>query len=132
MSDWRSDVCSSDLVAFDAALDIRVDVGFESAESATAKLLARGQDIDGIVATSDLIALGAIRALRKGGRMVPKDVSVVGYDDMLLARLSTPALTTIQQDTAEAGRRLVSQIMDSDSEQPPEYLPTNQIGRAHV
>src|SRR3546814_14599028 len=78
-------------VAFDAALDIRVDFGFESAESATAKLLARGQDIDGIVATSDLIALGAIRALRKGGRMVPKDVSVVGYDDMLLARLSTPA-----------------------------------------
>src|SRR3546814_2723284 len=59
-------------VAFDAALDIRVDFGFESAESATAKLLARGQDIDGIVATSDLIALGAIRALRKGGRMVPR------------------------------------------------------------
>jgi DNA-binding LacI/PurR family transcriptional regulator len=119
---------ASDL-PFDPALDVRVDFGFESAESAVAKLLARGQEIDGIVATSDLIALGAIRALRKRGRMVPRDVSVVGYDDMLLARLSTPALTTIQQDTAEAGRRLVSQVMDSDSEQPPEYLPTNLIVR---
>lgn len=113
----------------DPALDIRVDFGFESAETALRKLLARGHNIDGVVASSDLIALGAIRALRKAGRAVPKDVSVVGYDDMLLARLSTPALTTIQQDTHEAGRRLVSQIMDPYSEQPPEYLPTHLIVR---
>jgi len=116
-------------IPFAPALDVRVDFGFESAETAAAKLLARGHDIDGIVATSDLIALGAIRALRKAGRSVPKDVSVVGYDDMLLARLSTPSLTTIQQDTLEAGRRLVSQIMDPSAEQPPEYLPTNLIVR---
>src|SRR3546814_20439262 len=100
-------------VAFDAALDIRVDFGFESAESATAKLLARGQDIDGIVATSDLIALGAIRALRKGGRMVPKDVPVVGSDDILTARLSPPPLTPTQPDPDEAGSRQVYPVTDS-------------------
>src|SRR3546814_20560033 len=122
MSDWRSDVCSSDLVAFDAALDIRVDFGFESAESATAKLLARGQDIDGIVATSDLIALGAIRALRKGGRMVPKDVSVVGFDEILLAQPRTPPHTTIQQATAEHVRHLAYERKASNTEQPPQSL----------
>lgn len=47
----------------------------------------------------------------------------------LLARLSTPALTTIQQDTLEAGRRLVSQVMDAHSEQFLDYLPTHLIVR---
>lgn len=113
----------------DPALDVRVDFGFESAERALGQLLARGRCPDAIFASSDLIALGAIRALRKANLSVPKDVSVVGYDDMLLARLSTPALTTIQQDTLEAGRRLVSQVMDPHAEQYLDYLPTHLIVR---
>lgn len=113
----------------DPALDIRVDFGFESAERALSQLLSRGRNLDGIVASSDLIALGAIRALRKANLSVPKDVSVTGYDDMLLARLSTPALTTIQQDTLEAGRRLVAQVMDAHAEQYLDYLPTHLIVR---
>ena len=113
----------------DPALDVRVDFGFESAERALGQLLARGRRPDAIFASSDLIALGAIRALRKANLSVPKDVSVVGYDDMLLARLSTPALTTIQQDTLEAGRRLVSQVMDPQAEQYLDYLPTHLIVR---
>ncbi|WP_167922159.1 LacI family DNA-binding transcriptional regulator [Sphingopyxis italica] len=113
----------------DPALDVRVDFGFESAERALGQLLARGRCPDAIFASSDLIALGAIRALRKANLSVPRDVSVVGYDDMLLARLSTPALTTIQQDTLEAGRRLVSQVMDPQAEQYLDYLPTHLIVR---
>jgi DNA-binding LacI/PurR family transcriptional regulator len=66
---------------------------------------------DAIFASSDLIALGAIRALRRAGMRVPEDVSVVGYDDMLLSRLSTPALSTIKQDTYKAGRLLVARIL---------------------
>ncbi len=113
----------------DPSLDIRVDFGFESAERALNQLLSRRRKLDGIVASSDLIALGAIRALRKANLSVPKDVSVTGYDDMLLARLSTPALTTIQQDTLEAGRRLVAQVMDPNAEQYLDYLPTHLIVR---
>jgi len=56
------------------------------------------------------MALGASRALKNAGRSVPEDVSVVGYDDMLLSRLSTPSVSTIRQDTAKAGRMLVSKI----------------------
>jgi len=113
----------------DPVLDIRVDFGFESAERALSRILSRRRKLDAIVASSDLIALGAIRALRKANLSVPKDVSVTGYDDMLLARLSTPALTTIQQDTLEAGRRLVAQLMDGHAEQYLDYLPTHLIVR---
>ena len=67
---------------------------------------------DGIVAASDLIALGGIRALHRAGVDVPRDVSVVGYDNNLLSRLSTPTLSTVQQDIPKAGRMLVSKLLE--------------------
>ena len=85
------------------------------------------------VASSDLIALGAIRALRRAGMSVPGDVSVVGYDDMLLARLSTPALTTIRQDFASLGALIMQKVLiameepDNVTESTP--LPTSLIVR---
>jgi DNA-binding LacI/PurR family transcriptional regulator len=93
------------------------------------RLLRRGATFDAIFASSDLIALGAIRALQRAGLKVPEDVSVVGYDDMLLSRLSTPALSTIKQDTYKAGRLLVSRILDEDGDHRPERLPTDLIVR---
>lgn len=96
----------------DPQLLIQVEFELESAEAAISALLARGVQFDAIFAASDLMALGAIRALRGAKLRVPEDVSVVGYDDMLLARLGSPALTTIRQDTFEAGRLMVSSILD--------------------
>lgn len=113
----------------DSELTVAVDFEMEPAEEAVSRLLRRGVRFDGIVASSDLIALGAIRALSRAGLSVPGDVSVVGYDDMLLARLSTPALTTIRQDTQEAGRILISRVLDSVPDHSPELLPTNLIVR---
>lgn len=108
---------------------VAVEFELESAYAAVSGLLRRGVQFDGIVAASDLIALGAMQALRKGGLSVPQDVSVVGYDDMLLSRLSTPTLSTVRQDTFEAGRLLVSRIMDKDEHQESKRLPTELIVR---
>ncbi len=116
-------------LAFDPALVCNVEFELESAEAAVGGLLKRGIEFDGVVGASDLIALGAIRALARGGRSVPKDVSVVGYDDMLLSRLSTPALTTIRQDTREAGRLLVGSILGAVADIGFDRLPTELIVR---
>ena len=102
---------------------------YRIADAAVARLLRKGVAFDGVVAASDLIALGAIRALRRVGLSVPGDVSVVGYDDMLLSRLSTPALSTIRQDNQRAGQLLVASILDSSGENLPSLLPTELIIR---
>jgi DNA-binding LacI/PurR family transcriptional regulator len=113
----------------DPALICPVDFELESAEAAVNSLVRRKVAFDAIFASSDLIALGAIRALRRVGMRVPEDVSVVGYDDMLLSRLSTPALSTIKQDTYKAGRLLVARVLDTDGDHRPERLSTDLIVR---
>jgi len=52
----------------------------------------------------DMMAFGAIQALKELGYRIPEDVSVVGFDDVCLARFSSPPLTTIRQDTYLKGR----------------------------
>jgi DNA-binding LacI/PurR family transcriptional regulator len=113
----------------DPALICPVDFELESAEAAVNTLVRRKVAFDAIFASSDLIALGAIRALRRAGMRVPEDVSVVGYDDMLLSRLSTPALSTVKQDTYKAGRLLVARVLDADGDHRPERLATDLIVR---
>jgi DNA-binding LacI/PurR family transcriptional regulator len=104
----------------------------EPAEAAAEALLARRPDLDGIVAASDVIALGAIRALTRAGRHVPRDVSVVGYDDIQFARLSRPELTTVRQDARVAGKLLVAKLLDSDGTTAlrSERLPTELVVRS--
>lgn len=100
----------------DPALIVDAHFEVESAEASVESLIHRGVTFDGVVAASDLIALGAIRALRRAGRAVPKDVSVIGYDNVPFARYSGPALSTIAQNTARAGRLLVSKLLDHQGE----------------
>jgi DNA-binding LacI/PurR family transcriptional regulator len=116
-------------IGVDDALASRVEFEAESATAAVDGLMRRKTPFDGIVAASDLIALGAIRALSREGRIVPRDVSVVGYDNMLLARLSTPTLSTVQQDIPKAGRLLVAKLLEWTGDARPEMLSTELIIR---
>jgi len=83
----------------------------ESAMEAIDVLLECDIEVDGIVAASDMIAMGAIRGLVRNNISVPKQVSVIGYDDVHVAAYSSPSLTTIKQDVAKAGRLLVGKSL---------------------
>ncbi|MDQ7048813.1 MAG: LacI family DNA-binding transcriptional regulator [Enterobacterales bacterium] len=78
---------------------------------AIAQLIKTEKPFDAIFCASDLIAVGAIKALREKGYTVPNDVSVVGYDDIPMANYIRPALTTVQQDTKLAGEILVENLL---------------------
>src|SRR5690606_24829937 len=76
-----------------------------------AALLERGLAFDAVFAASDLIAIGAMHALAEHGLRIPEDVAVVGFDDIPAARIATPALTTINQNTTLAGELLVDKLV---------------------
>lgn len=82
--------------------------GYEGAE----RLLDRGSSFTAVFCATDLNAVGAIRALRNRNLHVPADVSVVGFDDLPAIAHTTPALTTVRQDTATAGHVLVDTLLD--------------------
>ncbi len=115
----------------DPRLTAQAFFSVESAESCVDSLLEQGLDFDAIVAATDLIALGAMRALKRAGRSIPDDVAIVGYDNISFARYSTPSLTTIDQDMAKAGRLLVSKLLDRQGRGAPasERLATDLIIR---
>ena len=73
-------------------------------------------DFSSIFAQNDRMAVGAIRALRDAGKLIPLDISVIGVDDMPLASYFDPPLTTIQQDTYLMGR-LAANLLIKDIEQ---------------
>ena len=97
--------------------------GVEGGEVAADKLLEQG--VTGIVCASDLMALGAIRAARRRGLSVPRDVSVIGFDDSPLIAFTDPPLTTLRQPVSSmavaAVRCLVDEI-DGHGAPHSEYL----------
>ncbi|MFL5751273.1 MAG: LacI family DNA-binding transcriptional regulator [Chloroflexota bacterium] len=89
------------------------DAGVAGGERAAADLLRRDAAITAIVAYNDLMAIGAMRAVRAAGRRVPDDVSVVGFDDVDLAAYVDPPLTTIAQATTEMGHWAVARLAEA-------------------
>lgn len=86
---------------------------------AAQELLTGHPDLDSIFCYSDLLAIGAIRAIFDSGRTVPEDVAVVGVDDIEEGRFTRPALSTVSLDTAfiadQAVRRIAARIDEPDS-----------------
>lgn len=92
----------------------------------TRALLALSERPTAILFPDDLSAIGGMEAIRKEGLLIPRDISVAGYDGILLTRVITPQLTTWCQNTDELGRiaasRLIQQI-----EHPRVTLPEQQM-----
>ena len=83
----------------------------ESGVHAMRQLLADDPDIDAVFVASDMMAMGALRALRQAGRRVPDDVAVVGFDDNDTAPYADPPLTTVRQRVVEIGRQTVRLVL---------------------
>lgn len=92
-----------------AAAVERAMFSLEGGHAAATRLLSRG--ITGIICASDPLALGAVRAARRAGLSVPRDVSVVGYDDSAFMNCTEPPLTTVRQPIESMGRAAVELLV---------------------
>lgn len=104
----------------------------DSGVAAMRQLLAEHPTIDAVFAASDLMAHGALAALREAGRRVPDDVAVVGFDDIALARYTEPPLTTVRQPIEEIGRTITRQLLRLLAGTPVDravVLPTELVVR---
>ncbi|ANN18253.1 LacI family DNA-binding transcriptional regulator [Amycolatopsis orientalis] len=106
---YRKAICKAD--GIDDSLVVFGDFGLASGDHATARLLERRPDVDAIFAASDLMAAGALRALRRAGRRVPEDVAVIGFDDLPVGRRTEPPLTTVRQPIEEMGARMARELL---------------------
>ena len=109
----------SDLLAF---VDFTVEAGWGAAND----LFEREPEIDALFVSSDLQAVGALRALADSGRQVGRDISVVGFDGIRLGEYISPRLTTVAQPfdaIAEAIIEQLLQLIDS----PPDTVPEPRI-----
>ena len=117
--------------ATSAALQVDAINLEESGFNAVNELRARGVEFDAIVAASDLIAIGALSALQANGIDVPRDVAVVGFDDIPAACHTNPPLTTVMQDTRRAGELLVETLLRQIAGDPAtnSVIPTKLVVR---
>lgn len=103
----------------------------------TRRLLTKRPDLTAIFAFSNLIALGVLRALAEEGRAVPRDISVLCFDDQpYCAYLATP-MTTVEQNNAELGRQAVTVLFQRIQQSKPKpakgiLIPTRLIERKSV
>ncbi|MGH2542542.1 MAG: LacI family DNA-binding transcriptional regulator, partial [Ardenticatenaceae bacterium] len=97
---------------FDPALVMPGDFDRAVAQRSVTQLLARGVTFDAIFTGDDEAAVGALQALQEGGRRVPEEISLVGFDDQRLAVVLNPPLTTVHAPTDAVGRVAAQQLIN--------------------
>ena len=106
------------------------ELGYPAAK----KLLARNEHFTALFAYNDISAIGAIQAFQEAGLRVPEDVSVVGFDDIPLAVIFKPELTTVGQPLRRMGqiaaKTIIQQIEKTAEYQPEIMIEPELIQRA--
>ncbi|MDH3750458.1 MAG: LacI family DNA-binding transcriptional regulator, partial [Gammaproteobacteria bacterium] len=112
---------------FSERLVVAGDNSIESGEACAEKLLTRKQPPTAIFAANDDMAAGVIRVAHRMGVDVPEQLSVAGFDDIALARMIHPALTTVRQPLTEMAQRAAEALIEGKcgdaSERAPETVP---------
>src|SRR5215207_6395288 len=111
-------------ISYDENLLVRGDYHAQSGMEITHSLLKMTPRPTAIFALNDLMAIGALRAATEAGYSIPKDVAVVGYDDLDISRFTNPPLTTIAHPKKEIGTQAVHLLVDrmSHKSRPPSHL----------
>jgi LacI family transcriptional regulator len=99
-------------VPFEAGMVRHGPYDYEHGYAAVEECLRDGLDFTAVLAGTDVVAAGAMQALRAAGLRVPEDVSIVGYDDIPLASQLTPQLTTVHVPYEEMGRVALRAVAD--------------------
>lgn len=110
-------------IPFDPEQDyLGVKYHYSCGYRAAMELLSRGRDYTAIFAGADVLAIGAIRALRDRGLRVPEDVSVMGFDGLPLGDFLVPQLATVIQSRRELGEKSVEILLAAiEGEEPPRH-----------
>lgn len=98
-------------MAMDAGLSVECAPYLEGGYVAAQQVLANRPQVDAFLCYNDLVAVGALQACAAAGRRVPEDIAVVGFDDILLAALVTPPLTTLRSDRRALGAEAVRLLL---------------------
>jgi len=107
------------------AFDHRDDWGeIESGRRSALVLLARPRRPTALCAVNDMMAVGLIRGAHELGLQVPEDVSIVGFDDLSIARVVQPALTTLAVPGYQIGHRLMEVLVGTAENEPNRFTPT--------
>ena len=129
---WTAALADADIEPTVIALPHRDPAG--SGAEAGRQLFAQAQPPSGVLCYSDAMASGVVRAARDAGLSVPRDVSIVGFDDSPVARVLDPELTTIRQDVTAKGKAaaaaLIRQIDGGAKARKRVLLPTELVVRA--
>jgi DNA-binding LacI/PurR family transcriptional regulator len=102
----------------DQGMLLPVHLTTEASYAAITDFLSGNPSPDGVVAASDVIAMSALQVLGERGVRVPQDVGVIGYDDVMIARYTSPPLTTVRQDVARGARLLVDLLFERMEQRP--------------
>ena len=95
---------------------------FDKGMRVTEEILEKYEDVDGIIACNDMVAISAYKVLIRNNIQVPKQVKLIGFDDIALSKLMTPALTTISQPVEEIGAKAAELIIFKDESTKQEYI----------
>ena len=116
LTGWRNAVRAAGM-SEDAV--VRGDFTMASGTIAARELLSRFPDVDAIFIASDLMAAGALSVLAEQGKEVPRDIAVVGYDNLGVAASTTPPLTSVIQPVVAMARAAGARLLDQLNGAPP-------------
>ena len=120
-------------IAFDQEQDYEaIRFSYDDGYQAARNLLARGREFTALFAMSDVMAIGAIRALADAGRRVPEDVSVIGLDGLDIGRFMVPRLSTVEQAVEKLAQRSLQLLCDGIEKHAPathETIPVALLAR---